>query len=289
MISFFSKLHPTVLFLYFFMSVAAVMSFNNPVISALSLICASACTVVLFGRQALGRLGFSVIIIAVVSAFNFLFAHYGNDVLFTFKNTDFTLEALFFGFNQGMVISAALLWFTAMGKCVDSEKLVYLFRFAPKIALMLSMILGFIPRFLKKQKEIREARLALNGGEASKGVKGKMSAAVNDLSALTNYALEGSIITANSMTARGYNPRVIRGGRYRFKTDDFVFLFVSASLFAFVLVQKVIGNLSFVFEPDIYIKRLSVPAAVCFFIFGLMPVVTDLWRTFSWKRSRSAA
>ena len=281
----FSKLHPSVLFVYFLSALVSVLSFNNPVISALSLFCAVVYSFALFGRGALKRLGFSVFIIATVSLFNFLFAHYGNDILFTVKDTYFTLEALFYGFNQGMVIASVLLWFTAMGKCIDSEKLVYLFRFAPKSALLISMVLGFIPRFLKKQKEIREARLALNGGKTPKGLKSNLSAAAGDFSALTSYALEGSIITANSMSARKYNPRAIRSGRYRFTADDFAVLAVSSALFAFVFVQKIIGNLSFVFEPQIYIKRLSIPAVICFLLFGLIPAFIDLQRSLSWKLS----
>lgn len=281
----FSKLHPTVLFLYFLMSLAAVLTFNNPIISALSLFGALIYTFALFGKGALKRLGFSVLVIFTVALFNFLFARYGVDVLFTVRDTDFTLEALFYGVNQGMIVASTILWFTALGKCVDSEKLVYLFRFSPKSALLISMVLGFIPRFLKKQKEIREARLALCGGETEGGIKGKFSAALSDLSALTTYALEGSIITANSMNARGYNPYVIRRGRYKFNSDDLIVLILITSLFSFVLFQKFIGNLSFVFEPQIYIKRLSIPAAVCFFILELLPSIVDLRGILLWKRS----
>lgn len=277
------------LFLYFLMSLAVLLSFNNPVISALSLICALLYAFLLTGKAAFKRLGFSVIVILTAAVFNFLFAHYGADVLFTVKNTPFTLETLFYGLNQGTVIAASLLWFTALGECIDSEKLVYLFRFAPKTALLISMVIGFIPRFLKKQKEIREARLALCGGESPNGLKAKFSAAAGDLSALTSYALEGSIITANSMTARGYNPSVIRKGRYKFTSDDTAFLAVISLLFAFVVFQKIIGNLSFVFEPQIYIKRLSIPAVICFFILEIIPVFIDLWGNIRWKHSRLTA
>ena len=285
----FSKLHPTVLFLYFVMSLAAVLSFNNPFISAFSLFGAVAFSFFVFGRSALKRAGFSVFVILFVAVFNFLFAHYGEDVLFTLKDTVFTAEALFYGFNQGVVLASALLWFSIMGQCLDSEKIIYLFRFMPKTALLFSMILGFIPRFLKKQKEIREARLALNAGKSPEGVKNKLSAALGDLSALTSYALEGSIITADSMNARAYNPSVIRKGRYKYKSEDIALLTISLLLFGFVLFQKIIGNLSFVFEPKIYIARLSVPAAVCFFVFALIPSINDLTENVRWMLYRSGA
>lgn len=284
----FSRLHPSVLFLYFTMSLAAVLTFNNPVISAVSLFCVSAYFFAREGRYAVKRLGFSAAVIIAVSLFNMLFAHYGEDVLFTLGKTEFTLEALFYGFNQGMVLAASLLWFTALGLCVDTEKTVYIFRFAPKLSLMISMIIGFIPRFINKQKDIREARLAINGGRAPKGIKSKFSVAADDLSALTSYVLEGSIITANSMTARAYNPSVIRKGKYRLKTADYVWTAVTVSLFSFVLFQKIIGNLSFVFEPQIYIKRLSIPAVICYMLFGIIPVIIDVKEILRWKLSRSA-
>lgn len=281
----FSRLHPSVLLLYFLAALIAVLSFNNPVISAVSLICAVIYSFARGGKSAVKSIGFSLIVIIAVSLFNMLFAHYGNTVLFTFSKTEFTLEALFYGFNQGMVAASSLLWFTAMGKTLSSEKTVYLFRYTPRLALLFSMIIGFIPRFFKKQRDIREARLALNSGNAPKGFKERLQASAGDLSALASYALEGSIITANSMEARGYNPSVIRRGRFRFKAQDAALLVIILALFVFVLIQKLIGNLSFVFEPDIYIERLSLPAVFAFLVFGLIPSFIDFKEVLLWKLS----
>ena len=283
----FAKLHPTVQLIWFLLSMTAVLTFHTPVISAVSLLCALLYAFVHEGRRAGKQIGFSLCVIAAVSLFNFLFAHYGNTVLFTLKNTDFTLQALFYGFHQGMLVAALLLWFHALGKCLDSERIVYLFRFAPKLALLLTMVLGFLPRFLTRQRAVREARLALNGGRRPRGLKETVRAAAGDLSALTSYALEGSIITADSMTARAYRPGVIRRGNYRYTPGDVAVLVLSLMLFGFALFEKLIGNFSFVFEPDIYIRRLSIPGAVCFLLFGLMPAAISIKEELQWKLSRS--
>ncbi|MCR5208469.1 MAG: hypothetical protein K6C14_08345, partial [Eubacterium sp.] len=82
---------------------------------------------------------------------------------------------------------------------------------------------------------------------------------------------------------------VIRRGRYKMRAEDIAVLSVYSALFIFVLFQKIIGNMSFVFEPEIYIKRLSMPAVICFLFFGMIPSVINLKENVQWKLSRSKA
>ena len=275
----FAKTHPLVQSAFYLFSLVIVIAFNNPFISAVSLF--SAIVYSLFTKKAMKNIAFSFIVIAVVALFNFTFAHYGNNVLFKISETPFTLNALFYGLNQGAVVAATLLWFTAFGRGMDSEKLLYMFRFTPKLALMFSMILGFIPRFLDKGRDIREAQAALCGGEEKK----KITASINVFSALITYSLESSIITADSMKARSYNPKAQRAGRYKFSAGEAVMLLTVILLGSFVVFQKAIGNLSFVFDPDIYILKLSIPALICFFILEIMPCALELTENIRWKKS----
>ncbi|MBQ9227525.1 MAG: hypothetical protein IJ168_01735 [Eubacterium sp.] len=281
----FAKLHPLVLLLFFLLCLVLPLSFSNPIIAAAALLGALLYSLSVKTRGFYKTLLNTMLAIFFVSIFNMLFAHYGEDVLFTVKDVSFTKEALFYGFHQGMLIASSLLWFTALGRCLDSERLLYLFRFAPKSALLITMVLGFIPRFLQKLTDIREAQLALNGGVREKGLAARWRAALHCFSALVTYSLESSLTTADSMTARQYRQGAVRGDRFRMTAEDVTVLIVLLALSLFVIWQKAIGNLAFVFEPTIYIKRLSIPAVCCFTVQACLPAMLNGKEALQWKLS----
>lgn len=278
----FSKLHPIFHFLYFIGMFALIVSVYNPFFILVSLLGALLYEVKSRGKEALSSLKFSVVMILVIGLFNMLFAHYGMTVLFKIGDTEFTLEALFYGLNQGFVVTAMVLWFGIFGRVVDSEKVIYAFRFAPKTALLFSMVLGFIPRFTKKLKDIETASMALNGG---KKPKNKMKSALNNLSALVTYSLESSIVTADSMTARGYNPKAVRYSRYKFKAIDGVMIALSLVALVYVICAKASGKITFIFDPRIYSKSFDAVVFVLFLLLSLLPVIIDLTEEFLWKIS----
>ena len=283
----FFKLHPAVLALYFAFVLGITLTFNNPFVSAVSLICGVIYTLVLKGRRVYKTALFSLITVAAVGVFNMLFAHYGADVLFTVGKTDFTLESLAYGLNQGAVLASSLIWFTLLGSALDSGRIIYLLRFAPKTALLFSMVLGFIPRMLEKLSDIRTARAALFGGRENTGFKQRLSEDVKCLSALVTYALESSIITARSMQARGYNPKAVRGERYRYAEQDLLITTAVLFLSVYIIIQKITGNFAFEFEPYLVSKRLSIPALISFALLALIPSAADLWENIRWKQLSS--
>lgn len=279
----FSKLHPIVLLLYYFATFILVLTANNPVFSGICFVGAILYSVKIKGSSVFSSLKYMFLLLLFISVFNMLFAHYGEDVLFKIRDTDFTLEALFYGFNQGVVLISVLMWFDAFSHSFDSEKVIYVFRFAPKLALIFSMVLGFIPRFTKKFGDIRDAQLGLCGGELPKRLKDKLRQSGDNLSALITYSLESSIITADSMEARGYNQRVCRRSRYKFRLSDAVILVLLSGLAVPVFIIKALGGMQFVFEPRIYFESFSVTAVLCFAVLQLMPISVDLWEDVRWR------
>ncbi len=278
----FSKLHPIFHFLYFIGMFVLVVSVYNPFFVLPSLVGALLYELKIRGKEALSSFKFSVIMIFVIGLFNMLFAHYGITVLFTIGDTEFTLEALFYGINQGFVVAAMVLWFGIFGRVVDSEKVIYAFRFAPKSALLFSMVLGFIPRFTKKLNDIEVAALALDGG---KKPKNKLKSALNNLSALVTYSLESSVVTADSMTARGYNPKAVRYSRYKFKLADGVLIVLSFVCLVYVIFAKASDKITFVFDPRIYSKTFDITAFVLFLLLSFLPLIIDLTEELLWKIS----
>ena len=277
------RLHPISQLVFFVSALIVPLTFNNPFFSAASLICAMLYIIVRDGKKSYKPILFAVAVTAFVSCFNMLFAHYGKTVLFIIKGVNFTYESLFYGFSQGMTVAGALIWFTVFAKCVDSERLIYLFRFAPKTALIISMVLGFIPRFAKKSQDIRDARIALDGGKTPDGLKEKLNFTTENFSALVSYSLESSIITSQSMEARGYNPKAIRASGFRMSGFDIAYLSCNILIIIFLFIQLALGNIRYVFEPVGYIKALSIPALILFLVIGLYPSIIELREKIKWK------
>ena len=283
----FSKLHPVLHLFFYALSLIFVLIVSNPFFSAVSLICAFLYNAAICKKKTAGNLKFVLFILMFVSLFNMLFAHYGEDVLFEIKHTQFTLEALFYGFNQGMIFASVMLWFSALSYNSDGDRVIYLFSFAPKLSLMFSMILGFIPRFNKKLSEIRDAQAGLRGGEAPRDIKEKYKTALDNLSALISYSLESSIITADSMNARGYKQGKISPKRYKLCSQDIILLFVVLIAFAFLFYFKYSGKITFIFDPEIYSKSFSAPALMAFIIVEIIPFIVEVWEVMLWKLSNA--
>lgn len=281
----FSKMHPVLEFTFFICVFLLSVSLSNPVFVLPALVFGVIYEFILRGREAFSCLKLTLEIIFVVSLFNFIFAHYGVTLLFQIKDTRFTFEALFYGIYQGTMLSATLIWFGIFSRNIDSEKVIYVFRFAPKCALIFSMVLGFIPRFNAKLEDIRNARLGLNGGRMASGKKERFKNGINDLSALITYSLESSIITSDSMQARGYNPHAVRYSRYKMTASDIILTAFTLFVFIYVMYAKISGRITFVMNPEIYLKTFDISAMVLCCALFFLPTAVDLFEEIKWKIS----
>lgn len=115
-----------------------------------------------------------------------------------------TLEAVCYGFAVGVMIMSVFYWFKCFNAVMSSDKFIYLFgRVIPKLALLLSMTLGFIPKLKRRYKEIDSAQKAL-GIYTSKSFVDRLRSKMRVMSILVTWSLESSVETGDSMRARGY-------------------------------------------------------------------------------------
>ena len=269
----FSKLHPLAQFIFFMLTFFLVLCINNPFFSALCLLCAVLYRTKIKSDTLLKSIGMAVVLILTTAVFNMLFVHYGETVFFEIRALPCTAESFLYGANQGAMLSAVILWFVSFGEIFDSERILYLFR--------------FIPRFNKKIIQIREAKRALNGGVYDASAKEKMKEALSNFSALITYSLESSIITAQSMNARKYNPKAISLGRFRYTFSDIAALVLLIVLCAVIVYEKAIGHIQFTFNPKISSTQFSPAGIICFAILQLFPLILDLWEDMQWKLSNA--
>ena len=202
---FFSKLHPAVEFIFFVFVIVITAFTNNPVIIGMSFFFAlSFCLFYVGAKKLFSSLLGTLPLMVIIALINPLFVHKGETILFFLNDNPVTKEAVLYGVSSSVMLTAVFYWCKAYNEIVTSDKFIYLFgRFSPKLALLLSLIIGFVPKLKRKYKEIDEAQKTL-GVYSSGGIVDKLAGKFRVLSILLTDALESSVCTADGMQSRGY-------------------------------------------------------------------------------------
>lgn len=274
----FSKLNPRTTFLFFMFQIILSLLLFHPIYLAVSFVSAFLYRLKLTGREALKsffRLAFPLIIF--VPLFNFAFAHYGATVIFSLKDTVFTLESLFYGLCQGVMLASVIMWFSSYSQVVTSERVLAVFgRLVPNTALVFSMVMSFLPRLRKNAEEIQCARKLIDKE------KSKLRKGIDNLSALITMTLEESIEVAGSMKARGFSSARVPYSKYVFRIKDGFIIALFSISFLFLVIMKTTGRLSFIYEPVIIMKSFSLISLLIYILFSLLPLIIDLLEDIRW-------
>ena len=112
------------------------------------------------------------------------------------------------------------------------------------------------------------------------------------LSTLTTWALEGGIVTADSMRSRGYGSgRRTSFAIYRFAGRDMVLAAVMLLCVAAVLICAGAGGAEAAFIPTLSLAHLNEPAtaamSAAYFIFLAIPTVLNITEEIIWHILRS--
>lgn len=202
--------HPVCNFIYFTTVIGFTMFLNHPVFLGISLVGALGYTLQLFGVKRSGKSLTGLFFLMLVTALiNPAFSHQGITVITVLPTGNvLTLESILYGLGAACKLAAVLLWFRSLSEVLTTDKIVYLFgKTFPVLGLLLSMIIGFIPKMQKKLRDITLAR-----GKAQNLKQG-----MDMLSTLITWELEDAAEQADSMKGRGYG----LGGRTAFTTFRF--------------------------------------------------------------------
>ncbi len=279
----FSKFHPIVSFSFFMLVILFTVILNNPVYILISFISAFIYRLKTKKSSALISLKYIFPLIFFVGAFNMLFCHYGNIVLFSFSGYDFTLECFLYGLSTGIMLSAVILWFAAYSNAVTSEKFMALFGgLFPNLALLFSMVLRFIPLMIKISDEIKDANIGM--GNEVKGIKNTL----NRFSCLVSMSLEKSIETADSMKSRGFGSRKRRPYvRYRFSFSDGAVLALILFLAAVILISYIFKINFFDFSSGFEFFNSNFVFYIVFGLFASAAVIIDAAEDAKWLYLKS--
>ena len=221
-----------------------------------------------------------VIFLAVV---NPVFNTRGAHVMFYVFDRPYTQEALLYGAALSGAFLTMFLWFGCYNYVLTGDKFTSLFgNFIPSISLLLVMVLRMVPAFTKKTKQIIGARMSIGKGEDDKLREG-----MTVLGTLVSWALEGSIVTADSMRARGYGTAKRQSFLiYHMSSQDWILLAAEVALLAGVISGACLGQADAVYIPTPNVASLSW-GAVLYGIYVSIPLIIQLKEAIVWHISRS--
>lgn len=273
----FSKCHPAVNFLFFVGAICFGVLFQHPAYLLAAVVCAAVYYLLLQGRNALKRIALLLPLLLLVAAVNPLFNTQGEQVLFLLLGRPYTLEALLYGLAVGAILVITLLWFGCYNHVMTEDKFTALFgNLAPSLSLLLVMVFRLVPSLLSKTRQIIHARRAIGKGAENAGLRDKISHGMTVLLALTGWALESSILTADSMRSRGYGTaRRSNFHIYRMGRSDWFLLSVTALTGALTIYGAAMGATEAVYTPAISAAPITLFLPV-YCIFLLIPTFIHL-------------
>ena len=283
----FSKYHPAVNFLFFLGAIGCAVVFQHPAYLAAGIDTGAVYYLILNGKKGVKMLLGMVPLFLFLTAINPLFNTYGSRVLFRIGDRPYTYEALMYGVAVAAMFVTMLLWFGCYNKVLTSDKFTSLFgNLIPALSLLLVMILRMVPNFIRKAKQLSGARKAIGKG-AGESKKEKLLGVASLLGALTTWALEGGIVTGDSMRARGYgSAKRTSFMRYQMTGKDWALLILMLALMTFTVVAACLGQTAATYTPKLSVAPVSW-GVIPYAIYLLIPIVLSGKEALQWRISRS--
>ena len=206
--------HPAVSFAYFALVIACAMLLMHPVCLVLSTLGGGWYVARLLGGKGLRRHLLWLLPMALLAAaLNPAFVHQGVTILaYLPSGNPLTLESLLYGLAAGAMLSAVALWFVCVTDVITSDKVVYLFgRVIPALSLLLSMILRFVPRFVRRLRAVAQAQRHLGRDTQTGAPVRRVRSALRVFSIVVTGAWKAGslppiVCAAGAMACRGGPP-----------------------------------------------------------------------------------
>ena len=285
----FSKCHPAVNFLFFAGAIGTSVLIQHPMYLLVGILTGATYYLLLNGRKGWKMLLGMAMLFLFLMAINPLFNTFGETALCYLLGRPYTLEALRYGAVLGGVFVTMLLWFGCYNKVLTGDKFTSLFgNLIPAISLLLVMVFRMVPNLMRKATQFTGARKSIGKGAGENATaKAKISDGMTVLGALTSWALEGSVVTGDSMRSRGYGTAKRSSFMiYRLGITDWILLIVIPGLLALVIFAAYLGQMAATYMPEFYISPPSW-GIVPYGLYLLIPVVLHTKEAIQWHISRS--
>jgi len=284
-------MNPAAVCMHLLLTACITLFCLEPLLLGISLLCGIAFFLLRNGSANKGFHLFALGIPLLFALINPLWNQHGETVLFLINDRAYTLEALFYGAATGLRLAAVLYWFRNFSDLMTSEKLFYLFRFlSPKLALIFSMALRNVALFRQQMRKIQQSQAAL-GLYRDNHLIDDVRGGLRVFSILLTWGLENGIITASSMSARGYGcTRRSSMTFFHWRKGDVILLLLSLLLACCAVVPITNGALTRQYYPV-----SAAPAAgfaYCFALaayaaLALLPIIYAGKEALTWHCLRS--
>ncbi len=281
--------NPAAVALYYLAAAGVTMFTMEPVILVISLVGA----VVSLGVTGLLRQWkthlYTLFLFLGMALVNPLISHNGVTVLFVINHNPVTLEAFVYGIAAGGMIVTVMTWFRAFTAVMTSDKLLYIFgSLSPKLALMLSMALRYVPLFGRQIRAVSQSQQAL-GLYKEDNIVDRLRGGMRIFSVMVTWTLENGIITADSMTARGYGiGRRTRFSIFRWTRQDVLLLLMTLLMTAATLFG--LAGRTFTYYPAITASPVTWRVLAGYIAYGLLcllPAIITGKEALKWRILRS--
>ncbi len=282
----FSQYHPLACFLYFAIVIAMGTMIRHPAYVGAACLMAGVYYGLLKGRALLTMILRLLPLLLLVMLLNPLFNTRGETILLSVFGRPFTLEALCYGGVTAGIFALTFLWFGCYNAVLTGDKFTSLFgNLIPALSLLLVMVLRMIGEQTRKLRQILNARSGIGKGVAEQNTRGeKLRHGMTALSALTDRALEGSIVTGDSMKARGYGSgKRTSFAKKKMKPGEIFLLLCLLSLGAATLL---LGGFWAEYNQVIRVAPLGWGFAAYYGLISL-PVILHIKEAIVWHRLRS--
>lgn len=284
------RLHPALSFAYLLIAMVMGVIIQHPVYLCASILSAFLLNLSLCGKETFKKLLLYLPVALVVALINPVFNTLGETALFWYFERPYTLEALLYGFVVGGMILGMLLWFSAYNYVMTDDKFSFLFgTLSPSLSLLLTTVFRMIPNLQKKLTGILDARKCIGMGAGKQAsTREKVSAGAVAISVLTSWALEGGVVTADSMNSRGYGTgKRSCYQRYRFTGEDICVALVLAVALCVALAAVFGGSTDAEFIPRLQAAPIHVWSLCAYLVFLLTPAVLNWKEEILWHVLRS--
>lgn len=279
----FERWHPVSQLAYYVFVFGISVFIMHPVITGISFISAIFLGIVIDRKRFL-KMFICLYIPAVIAGIiiNPLFSHEGVSIIWYFPDGNpLTAESIIYGIMAGIMIGSIFTFLFSFNKVMTSDKVMYLTGCVlPYIALVISMVLRFIPEFKHHLSEVLVARKCIGKGLNEKNLMKKIRNACTVMSVMATWAFESSVDKSDSMRARGYG--ICRRSSYsifRYTKKDIVIIAVILAACGYMIYAIMSGAVYVQYYPCFKMEQSKIAAGFAYFLYAAVCIlpVFDIW------------
>lgn len=254
----FRSYHPMNNLIYYLIVIVISMTFLDINVLFITLLSTFLLALQLLGKiSALKQLKILGLIALAMVLFNLIFNHRGSHVLLKILARPITLESFILGLIMAMSLGSVLLVFTSFSEIIDHNKFLYLIgRILPKTGILTNLTIRFAKVMTKRYEEIKFVRSMNAPKDMTR--KEAIKEASEQILTLIGWSAENAIVTADSMSARGYGAFKRSWYKsYGWYKRDTVFLTISLVCLIVWIFFRIQGRLVMIIYPSLVFKSMD--------------------------------